>query len=279
MRRLLVLAALSTTAAQSVVGAGLCRNMYYQVPWDTLDYEGVVPSEFACSSACVQTAEQQGVPGTCAGYAYKPAIAGQPSSCAVYYGIVPDPPLIPNMVGGAPTASTMGNMISFFANPKDPESARVPVFNDMFYTCHVYSPPPPSPPPPAREWPNARAARTQQCPGAQVALGGGRRLLHAVLPRLGRERGGTTGRARAARATRPSAAAPPRTAGADVHQCFEYATQAGFNVSEVAGLGLASANVACAWEPAGAPSAWNGTHASRGRCTRSGPSPARTRSR
>ena len=68
MRRLLVLAALSTTAAQSgVVGAGLCRNMYYQVPWDTLDYEGVVPSEFACSSACVQTAEQQGVPGTCAG--------------------------------------------------------------------------------------------------------------------------------------------------------------------------------------------------------------------
>ena len=126
-----------------------------------------MPSEFACSSACVQTAEQQGVPGTCAGYAYKPAIAGQPSSCAVYYGIVPDPPLIPNMVGGAPTASTMGNMISFFANPKDPESARVPVFNDMFYTCHVYSPPPPSPPPPAREWPNgACRPNAQQCPGA-----------------------------------------------------------------------------------------------------------------
>ena len=123
--RLLLLASLvAPTAAQSgVVGAGLCRNMFYQVPWDTLDYEGVIPSEFACSSACVQTAEQKGVPGTCAGYAYRPALSGSPSSCAVYYGIT-----------DAPTHSTTGNMISFFANPKDPEIARVPVFDDRFYT-------------------------------------------------------------------------------------------------------------------------------------------------
>ena len=114
-KRLLLLASLvAPTAAQSgVVGAGFCRNAAGMVPWSTIEYEGVVPSEFACSSACVQTAEQQGVPGTCAGYAYKPALSGQPSSCVVYYGIVPDPPPVPWLVGGPPTKTSQGFLKGF----------------------------------------------------------------------------------------------------------------------------------------------------------------------
>ena len=253
--RLLLLAGLvAPTAAQSgVVGAGLCRNMFYQVPWDTLDYEGVIPSEFACSSACVQTAEQMGVPGTCAGYAYRPALSGAPSSCAVYYGIT-----------DAPTHSTTGNMISFFANPKDPEIARVPVFDDRFYTCHVYSPPPPSPPPPAREWPNgACRPNAQQCPGvlkSRSEAGGDYCGPHSHGWGVSARRDDDSCSCCSGDEAECGGTASYCT-GADVHQCFEYATPAGFNVSETAGLGLASANVACAWEPAGAPSAWNGTHA------------------
>ena len=65
--------------------------------------------------------------------------------------------------------------------------------------------------------------------------------------------------------------------GADVHQCFEYATQAGFNVSEVAGLGLASANVCVRVGAGGRAERVERQRTRFADAAKEGPSPTRTR--
>ena len=185
-RRLLLLTCLvAPTAAQSgVVGAGLCRNMYYQVPWDTLDYEGVIPL-----GICVlERVRADGGAAGRAGHVRRLRVqAGDRRRAELVRRVLrhrSGPTAEPSHGWWRTDAHDDGKHDLIFREPEGPGvRTRARLQRHVLHLPRLLAAAAVAAAAGARvaerRVPPERAAVPRR---AQVALGGGRRLLHAVVP-------------------------------------------------------------------------------------------------